>query len=488
MIETPRDTHPNRAAILVIHGIGEQNPFQTLDAFTRGLAGQLGVGAGQMEHRLVWREGGLVSAIRMHLRRPVGHSTVDTLDLYEFYWAGLVQGRIGLREVLAWLARTSLTPLRRWSQQPAVLFRERGAMRDRLLIFLRELFRAVLLIAAAAAIVLPFIHAVGQAQTVAQAARNLWATVTSVQNPVALVCWLALVFFALMIFYGWWRLVLQRLYFQSSIEGLATVWWRRASFVCFVVLVAAAWWVHLFFELNVPDLLRQLWAAIRPWPVLAPLLATVFAFVLRRPLVKFIGDIALYVTADKKSGFFRTRAEILQRSTEQLRALLTDPEQYQAVYVAGHSLGSVIAYDTINRLVRQVRAQAQASGKLTEQDFNKLRGLLTFGSPLDKVYYFFRTHVGDEEAIRSQILSSLHGFRKQPSGRDYGPSKLAPYEIPEPPGFRWLNVYSWADLVSGRLDFYRVDDQVPRAYWNPLTAHLAYWNDPEFYKRVVGWM
>ena len=49
------------------------------------------------------------------------------------------------------------------------------------------------------------------------------------------------------------------------------------------------------------------------------------------------------------------------------------------------------------------------------------------------------------------------------------------------PEFRWLNVYSRSDFVSGRLDFYRVDRQEHRGYWNPLTAHLAYWNDPKFY-------
>ena len=47
--------------------------------------------------------------IRMNLPDPLGHSAVKTIDLYEFYWAGMVQGRITIRQVLGWIARTSLT-------------------------------------------------------------------------------------------------------------------------------------------------------------------------------------------------------------------------------------------------------------------------------------------------------------------------------------------------------------------------------------------
>jgi len=42
---------------------------------------------------------------------------------------------------------------------------------------------------------------------------------------------------------------------------------------------------------------------------------------------------------------------------------------------------------------------------LTLPQLQKLRGLLTFGSPLDKIYYFFREHVKEDQAIRAQILS-----------------------------------------------------------------------------------
>lgn len=100
-----------RAAILVIHGIGEQRPFEALDAFVRGVSAQLDVQPGQLEHRLIRRGQGTESAVRIPLRQPLPRSGAQVLDVYEYYWADKMEGRIGLWPVLSWLARTALTPL-----------------------------------------------------------------------------------------------------------------------------------------------------------------------------------------------------------------------------------------------------------------------------------------------------------------------------------------------------------------------------------------
>lgn len=131
----------------------------------------------------------------------------------------------------------------------------------------------------------------------------------------------------------------------------------------------------------------------------------------------------------------------------------------------------------------------------TREELKKLTGLVTFGSPLDKIYYFFREETKPDQAVRAQLLSFIHSFRKARSGRDYGEFAFK-YSSPEEPGsafpdlepeFRWINVWSPADLVSGKLHFYRLsnDDQRQMAYWSPVSAHLAYWGDPAFYAFVV---
>jgi hypothetical protein len=59
-----------RAALLVFHGIGEQNPYQPLDAFVRGLRSVLQLKAGSLEHVLLWRDDKAVTAVRLKLDLP----------------------------------------------------------------------------------------------------------------------------------------------------------------------------------------------------------------------------------------------------------------------------------------------------------------------------------------------------------------------------------------------------------------------------------
>ncbi|HLB37310.1 MAG TPA: hypothetical protein VJL31_12125 [Gemmatimonadales bacterium] len=493
--------HAPRAAILVIHGIGEQLPFQALDAFARGLATRLEVQSKQLEHRLVRRGGRTDSAVRIPLREPLPRAGARVLDVHEHYWAGSVQGRIGLWPVLKWLARTSLTPLTAWAEQPAVLFLEAGPDADlvafsrrRLGIFVREVARALVLVLVAALIVLPFAYAAGNQAEVLRAVRSLGSTLSELGHPVAGIICLTLAGFAVLVLRGGLRLLRRRAHPQAWLDAATARWWAGASVAAGGALLTMAAVIYWWFGLDAPTWLALIWADIGSTPVLLPVLATLIALGARSVLIKFVGDIALYVTADERSGFFRTRQEILKDASEHLRALLED-DDYSAVYVAGHSLGSVIGYDSINRLARELRATpaaapaaSAAAPALSQAAFDKLYGLLTFGSPLDKVYYFFRTMVRAEEAVRAQVLNSIHGFHQRASGRDYGRFRFARYEIPEPAHFQWLNVYSRADLVSGWLDFYHVTRQRVRPYSNLITAHVRYWEDPAFYGEVAAWL
>lgn len=463
-----------RAALLVIHGIGEQKPYEALGAFGQGLAARFRIEASQLEHHLVWREGKAHSLVRLPLPSAAARRE---LDLYEFYWAPLVQGRITIRQVLAWILRTSVTPLRSISQQWEVLSLEPNAARRQWWVALREILRATILIVLALLIPAPFVIVVLKRAVLAGALTTVVSTLAAVARPFALTAWAVLALSALILLWGWLRaLPLDRS--QRNIEAASERRWRVWSVVWTAVLVALAWIIQLWRELPVGQLAKNLGAALWGWPLVV-LATAMLAWFLMRPLVKYLGDVVLYVTADENSSFFRTRADILKASRGRLQMLLTD-ESYDAVYLAGHSLGSVIAYDTINHVIRDVIAEP-ADGKLTLPQLERLRGLLTFGSPLDKVNYFFRVVVDRDEAIRAQVTSLLHGFRKKASRRSYGNLTFRTAKFSGLPHFRWLNVYSHADFVSGRLDFYEVDRQEHLNYVNPLTAHLSYWQDPDFY-------
>ena len=496
-----------RAAILVIHGIGEQRPYEALDAFVQGVARCLRVPPGTMQHRLSWRDGRAESLIRMPLAAPLNDTGAVAIDLYEHYWAAQVERRIGLRQVLAWVVRTSLTPLRSWTTNPRLLEQERW--HSKLLLVLREFARAVALIGLALLILFPFLWALLQERAtgspggparmqgvVSGSIAEVWEGLARAPHPLLLILWAAMIALAIAQIVNWRRLLKGAARDQASLARATYPLWRTATLVMAAVLLAGAWVLDARRGLRAVELALGVAGALWNRPTLAVLADVAAILVLRRFLIKFLGDVALYVNEDERAFSYRTRDDILKAAQRHLRALLLDP-QYAAVYVAGHSLGSVIAYDTIGLAVREMRSDPDSADpavrsdgpdRLTRAGFDRLRGLLTFGSPLDKIQYFFRTDVRDTQAIRAQILSSLHGFRRKASGRQYGDMQLAPYRLPSPPRFLWLNVFSCVDPVSGRLDYFSVDEQVHLWFARPLTAHLGYWTDRRFYEHVVTWL
>ena len=99
--------------------------------------------------------------------------------------------------------------------------------------------------------------------------------------------------------------------------------------------------------------------------------------------------------------------------------------------------------------------------------------LITFGSPLDKTAFIFRSH------LRSAVFREALAGAKQPliQSYDFRPEK-------------WINIYSKLDIISGSLDFYdnpdkadgrlpgdhkRIDNRIDEECRFPLFAHVEYW-------------
>src|SRR5439155_18730787 len=115
------------------------------------------------------------------------------------------------------------------------------------------------------------------------------------------------------------------------------------------------------------------------------------------------------------------------------------PWEYARVIVAGHSLGSQVSFDAINRLNLYV-TQSVLKGFDSQGRFflngqttqiaglsnvaELLCGFVTFGSPLDKMAYFLRAQSEKEQFLRQQIIEHYHGFKQ----RDWSAQE-------KPPGF-----------------------------------------------------
>ena len=210
----------------------------------------------------------------------------------------------------------------------------------------------------------------------------------------------------------------------------------------------------------------------------------------RRWIVQYLGDVAIYVGANEIDRYWKIRDDIkrecLRVASVVYRAVSRNESKtdflYKKVVLAGHSLGSVIAYDTLNALVQRDLASNHGTAVNV---VGRTKALLTFGSPLDKVAYIFGTQV-----IGKKIREALAGGT-QPLivNYDYRPAK-------------WINIYAKMDVIAGRLDYFddpgsgaggnkRVQNEVDgEASWFPPSAHTDYWTHSvlkqSLYESVTG--
>jgi len=212
-------------------------------------------------------------------------------------------------------------------------------------------------------------------------------------------------------------------------------------------------------------------------------------WVVSRFLVSSIGDVAIYLDGiNETSPHHKVREDILTTTTRRLVDLLGDPE-YDEVFLASHSLGSVISYDAINRVATERRSKVEGLGEaqVDSDTFAKLRGFYSFGSPLDKVVYLFFKTAKNGTPVREQILSSLVSFLRTSSGRPYGRYRFETYAPLVPKGFSWYNAWSWGDVLGHRIDFFEASPQ-PHHDYEPIIAHVRFWKDRIFYESVLDWL
>jgi hypothetical protein len=230
----------------------------------------------------------------------------------------------------------------------------------------------------------------------------------------------------------------------------------------------------------------------------AYLMLGVLIYAIRLFLTTAIGGLAVYLGSDTLSKNFAARSQILSECTAAVQNLLAvHPDvpaapgqvaQYDRVILPAHSLGTVIAYDTLSDL--RVTDAAEFDEKHVARlappsapELSRISALFSFGCPLNKVYYFFRARIGEKATILNLVLYSLHNFRLHVPP----PVGIIP---PEPPGnmpfcptFKWLNVWCKLDMISGPMLFYRADDnETVRQGFDPATAHTRYWANPHLYE------
>jgi hypothetical protein len=214
------------------------------------------------------------------------------------------------------------------------------------------------------------------------------------------------------------------------------------------------------------------------------------ALMARSILTQYAGSLAAYLSPYKDSKFDELRNRIQQVGLDAANLIYEGfkwpysriPE-YKRVVILGHSLGSVIAYDTLNAMINLEGARNKAAAPNAVVD--RTSALITFGSPLDKTAFLFRVQLNikrnrlDQEGeLRETMVCAVqplitdYKYRYNPGGLPHGP--------------KWINLWSRMDIISGHLDYYddpavaqsapeHIQNMIDPQAWKPILAHNQYW-------------
>lgn len=512
----------DRVAVLLIHGIGQQRPYDTLDHFARGLLTSYGAEWTIAENLELSTDAALldqkwvraVYSISPAAPAPFESDPAATLDeiaLYEYYWAPITQDKITYTRSLLFLIQAGFRPFLYLASNISILW---AAQKKRIFyVIVKELFRLVCLFLPLLLLFGIILYLLSVNTWTSFAKQYTAATQPSLMASAALVAIRYLYLFTIGSALlqsvrapsGWQRSILWR---ASLLFGIAfyLTWplWIGSAFAKSAGLFrhylplfsrALAAFAALLPHPSFSESFGQnfkIWLFLNPsLAAFTPALLTLgIAVWVRFILVDYIGDVAVYVTSDRFASSYKARSQILQQCTDTLLSILLSRDKngkatYDRVLIVGHSLGSVIAYDTLNQVRNRARSKA-----LDAADLERLRGLVTFGSPLNKIIYFFRDQSDQRQVLRAQTIETLFGFRllrqllqvAQPQFQPNPGWSDADRALAQ--GFRWINAYSLQDPISGKLSFYEVEEQCGfNNYW-VLYAHMQYWDDSRFYKFV----
>jgi len=387
-------TPQGRTAFIIIHGIGEQRPLETVDYFGRNWVKyfqgkNINV---QLEHMLIQHKISDSAQVDSFIQLSSPDCEQDwIIDIHEYYWAYQTENKITLPEAVRWLESTL---------KGTIKFYNRPNNKHLLASLLQQ-----------------------------KKEKNIFK-------------------------YRLRRLIILLRLFNFIYPILRLVIWL-------ILLLSSPFLFGNF--------LQSAWGLSKK--IITP------------ALVNYIGDLAIYTT-DIRSPYYKIRQQILTESLTLLKSIIQHPQgNYDQVILVGHSLGSCIAYDTINQLSLEMSLPSAQNKHLP---IHKITGLITFGSPLDKIAFFFREARKKDQYIRSTILEHLTSFRVR-SQDIYTTGYLNKNPVQRQlEQLHWVNYYHHNDPISGRLDYYQNLDNVLMQYqadWgNP--AHQGYWTNSYFYEDI----
>lgn len=202
-----------------------------------------------------------------------------------------------------------------------------------------------------------------------------------------------------------------------------------------------------------------------------------------RFLRRYLGDVQFWCTYEETDSKHTKRSEILKRSLGVLEHVLRD-ENCSRLIVVGHSLGSAIALETLFEAGRYNRARELQFPMERPLQLSKLEALVTMGSPIDKIHYFFESY----PSTHHRFVRTIEGLR--------GDMATIPFAAQRKPQMHWLNIWDEGDPISGPLNSpagavspeFQVENIETRQYWypNPSRCHSGYFESTHVMEVLYG--
>jgi hypothetical protein len=493
-----------RVAVLVCHGMGQQVQFETLDTVVRELhraAERCGTFVPKDQKigvSLHADAGRFVPRAELNLKLKDKSGSTRAVHFYEAYWAPITEGRVTLRQTLNFFVDAALNGLR---------FAYRDGVFDRGMFGGREEFeipaRRVLQLGLGLWIIVLIIAGITATGLLpVMTLLDLFQIGSTDAQQIAAVAAAA---FSTGIFLGLFGLATvmvaaalgpgpdsqrPKAKINCNVGELAPSKWARRGMALALVLVIVAtgvatallgiWWYGSWILPAVTDPGAH-WVGFVSGVLLFLAEVLLFRRFIKNFVVEFGGDVAAYLSPYKVSIFEEIRHAIQDRGRQVARFIYSARESgsllYDEVFIVGHSLGSVLAYDTLNDAIKRDTHEngwgpdAPATGSRV---VDRTRLLLTFGSPLDKTAFVFRTQ---KMELEIDVREALAGAQ-QPLIQSYEMRRA-----------KWINLWSPSDWISGPLGYYDApapDPPLGRGVcnienpgsWRPDQAHTGYWEGP----------
>lgn len=466
-----------QVAIFITHGMGQQVPFETLDAAAEGLARAATRKSGTpvTNIRACTVQIGTARTQRAEFDMRDANGKDVEVHVYEAYWAPFTEGQVNLRDTMWFLVRAGFNGLlnsgarfQRWMFGGIVSFDKQSSAALPLLAALGIVISLV---------VLNFVIAVAGADRVLNflphtttVSDDTFRALTSITGSYLLAsaifgCVIGAQYYARRWIQAPSKSAVWRAVTKFS-QGLLALW------VILTIVTAGAALLLLVTNCIAPeplncDFLNRVWLLI--WGAL--LIGSMY---IRNLMVQFPGDVAAYVSSHTLDRFNDLRKKIKTTVFDLAKAVYTVP-QYERIALLGHSLGSVAIYDTLNALINDDELNGRPLNVV-----GRTKLLLTFGSPLDKIAFIFATQWTDTTETREALAASL-----QPLILKYVPFR----------DIKWINVHAGRDPFCAQLDFFDdknnpghagriVNNVIDPDALIPVVAHVEYWQNDTLFNQL----